>query len=210
LENSTWTSDAFYLLARSTGGHVHDVQQCRLGVSPTLRRWRALDSWGQVVGEVRGVDTDRHHFEVVWGTRGVGVYTTANTSYRSAEWRPSEAERRSFDSWLARRLMNATAVFFRGQGSYRHSRFAFATAPDGLMVAQRSDAAWRVAHQESHEADWPVFQPRVIVDMNTDGVPEIIYHFSEYDDGVGHEVVLTSSDAGHSWRAAADNQDRCP
>jgi hypothetical protein len=70
---------------------------------------------------------------------------------------------------------------------------------------------WDVTHiDRASEAEWPVFEHRAIVDMNGDGVPEVIAHFNEQSEGRGYEMVLASSDGGRSFEHVADNHDSCP
>ncbi len=81
-----------------------------------------------------------------------------------------------------------------------------------LLVSRRTAAGeWQVAYvHRANEAEWPLFEHHAIVDMNGDGMPEVIAHFNEQRDGHGHEIVLASVDGGRSFEEIADNHDDCP
>lgn len=220
-----WTSDALLLLGR-VDGHWTEARPCAEGVAPLSRDWNVLDAWGRVVGHARGgVFAGRHQMRVTRGQPGARIYSTG-AGFSSAEWRlaPEEAEgaRRSVLDVIAPMHFPADAelLFFRGTQqpsaasaprAQSPTGFALAIGPAALAVLRSSSLSdWSVVYDTQSPGDWPSYAARTIVDLDRDGTPEVIYHFNEYADGPGHEVVLRSADAGASWAEVGNNADDCP
>ena len=211
--DSDWTSEALYDLARVRQRQISDVPHCQEGMPNFTATWLAIDAWGGVVGQVRGEAKDGHEYVLVSGSRGAGVFVRAKGwAAPSARWIPSAGLRRSAQRWLSslRRDFRAPRFFqTRPPAALRRSLVAlYAT---GFVIAQHQADGWRAAFStELESGDWPQLELRSIVDMNGDGVPELIVHFNEFEDGGGHELVIASADGGDSYREIADNHDDCP
>lgn len=211
---SYWTSEAYLPLAVVTRGRLRAAVKCngKLDSQP----YRAIDAWGQPVGEVRRTTTSTglSSIGLLSGTRGVGVYVRSPNGYPppSAEWQPSRSVRASFDTYLRTKSLGAhpRSRFFRNVAPAQPAEFAVVATDESLAVAIRTPKGWTMVHENGIESDWRVFELRAIVDMNGDGMAEVIYHWNEYADGRGHEVVLSPSRGGTSWREVADNVDDCP
>jgi hypothetical protein len=213
-----WTSDAVLPLALVRGSQIEpDRNQCPEpgGFHPDGVRWHAIDRLGRFVGVVENVNDSMHGtiFRLVSGTRGVGVFVRGPWSASaSAESTPEPALRDGLEHLLGKRGAKREVQFFRAQAPGAPAAFAVVTTRASITVAYAEKQRWRVAFRETYgrSASWPLYQVRAIVDMSGDGVPEIIYHFNEYEDGRGFEVVLAPARGGRRYRQVSDNQDNGP
>jgi hypothetical protein len=213
-----WTSDAILPLALVRGPLVEpDRDQCPEpgGFHPDGVRWQAIDRWGRFVGVVENVNDSVHGtvFRLVSGTRGVGVFVRGPwTAGASAEVASEPALREGLEHLLGKLDKKREVQFFRAQAPGSPHAFAVVTTRMSIIVAYADKQRWRVAFREVYGKiwSWPLYQVRAIVDMSGDGVPEIIYHFNEYEDGRGHEVVLAPTRGGRRYRQVSDNEDNGP
>ncbi|APR76725.1 Hypothetical protein A7982_02072 [Minicystis rosea] len=211
-----WSSDALLPLSVVRGRRVEaDRGQCKQGIWENGSRWHALDRWGRVAGEVEYRETSRGgmRFERVSGSRGAGVFVRGPwRAPRSAAFEPDAAVRASLDQWLGKPQKRREVQFFRAEKGARDNVFAVVTTPVSIMVAYRQGTQWHRAYREVYgENRWhPLYRLSAIVDMNGDGLPEVIYHFNEYDDGRGYEVVLSPKRGGKVYEQIADNRDDGP
>jgi hypothetical protein len=212
-----WTSEAILPLALIRGSRVEpDRDQCPEpgGFHPDGVRWRAIDRWGRFVGVVENAHDSMRGtiFRLVSGTRGVGVFVrgpwSASTSAESA---PEPALRAALERLLGKLGSKREVQFFRAQALGAPDAFAVVTTRASITVAYAEKKRWHVAFRESYGRrwTWPLYQVRAIVDMSGDGLPEIIYHFNEYEDGRGYEVVLAAT-RGRRYRQVSDNEDNGP
>ena len=210
-----WTSDALLPLSLVRGRRVEaDRGQCK-SIWENGSRWHTLDRWGRVVGEVEYRETSRGgmRFERVSGSRGAGLFVRGPwRAPASAALEPDPAARASLHQWLGKPQKRREITFFQASKGARAKVFAVVTTPTSIMVAYRKGTQWHRAYREVYgENRWhPLYRLRAIVDMNGDGLPEVIYHFNEYADGRGFEVVLSPKRGGQVYEQTADNQDNGP
>jgi len=134
-------------------GLVSAGKECCKGWGKIGTRWRSVDAWGRVVGEVEVVEsqyfenTGCHELKLKTrqGIEGSGIFASVDGGWRppaSARWTPTAAERRSLWSFIdqAERLL----VTFKKQDP-REPYF-----PDGLRMPPREKRAlfFRVPRRE--------------------------------------------------------------
>jgi hypothetical protein len=150
---------------------------------------------------------------LVSGTRGAGVYVRGawRTPVSAAIEAPA-AVRAAFERWLGKRERAREVQFFRAGAAGAPEVLAFAVTRSTVTVAYAEGNRWHRAFRESYgpEAGWPLYALRAIVDMNGDGLPEVVYHFNEYEDGRGYEVTLAARRGGRSYEQVTDNRDDGP
>ncbi len=94
-------------------------------------------------------------------------------------------------------------VFFRARpkdgGVFE---YAIVTTALTLSLAQRDESGkWKIAYRDNgHASLFPLFEIRAIVDMNDDGVPEILYRFGRTDESPGYDVILGTGATPKRWR----------
>jgi hypothetical protein len=178
-------------------------------------RLRSLDRWGQVTGELMQDEwTERRR--LLAGTNGVGLYVAAAcwaSPTITAEWHaPSAAQvalRTTLDASNVSRANRSIAYFHRTSAPL--GDFAAVASPTTLRIMRPTTAGtWIVAYQDNLTAPYPVFSLRSILDINGDGMPEVIYHTADSVNGPGHDVVLATSNQGATWFIQADNEDTGP
>ena len=210
---SFWTSEAILPLVVVRNGKVEaDIGQCsqEVGLHPDGQRWRSVNRWGKKVGMVANIESG---FETVSGTRGVGVFVRGATpTFKSFEWVPDVATRKSLVEavgWRAAKEARDVA-FFQSQSGRQWSVVA---GKSSIALIGLTDGKWKRLYRASSatpEATWQLYKLAAVVDMNDDGTPEVVYHFSEYEDGRGHEVVLGATGKKGRWREIATNEDTGP
>lgn len=208
-----WTSDAQLTLAVVRGGRIErDSGQCTAPFG-SGRTFQAIDLWGKPTGVVsfESADDVGDFVATVSGSRGANVFVRPGASFVSAEWSPDAPTRRAFELVLGDRIAKQAQIeFFHARVS---DEYAVVASRHSLAVYARRHGRWRRVYRTSvaqrPRQPWPTYGVRAIVDMNGDGVPEIIYHFAEYRDGRGFEVVLGKR-ARTGWRELADNEDTGP
>lgn len=204
-----FTSDALLPLAIVRNGKLEDDRgQCPEEVFPEGQRWAAINRFGRVVGTVAGTTTPRgvQKYHAVSGTAGAGVYVRGRrTPFASFAWTPPPGERGRVIKAIGARVPREVTFFHAGE-----RRFAVVVERSTFTVAERdTKGTWRRRYHEKNFVGFPVYGLRAIVDMDGDGMPEIVQHFSEYDDGRGFEIVLARRPKG-DWDAVASNQDTGP
>jgi hypothetical protein len=211
-----WTSDALLPLALVRGPRVEaDRDQCREKGHGNGERWHTIDRWGRVTGEVELLDTEHggERFRLVSGSHGAGVFVRGPwRAPVSAALEPEPALRASLERWLGKRDEKREIQFFRASRPGAPEAFAVVTTPRSITVAYADGTKWRRAFREVYdEGRWhPLHRLSAIVDMNGDGLPEVIYHFNEYADGRGFEVVLAPKRGGRVYEEASNNRDDGP
>jgi hypothetical protein len=191
-------------------------------------RWRAIDSYGQVVGHAELSARDRYDVtrceEVamtrVDGADGVGLFASQAGPWRPAAtlaWTPDAAERASL-ARLVEGLQSmvdasgapaaAPLLFFRTPASAsRPSAGHVVIGGDVLVVATLEPGGrWRLDYFENAIAARgrarTSFRPLAVFDMDGDGWPEVVFHMSFGDSW--SDVVL-HSDSDDAWRQAAES-----
>ncbi len=216
-----WTSEALLPLALVRGAAIEpDKDQCPepAGFHAAGVRWQAIDLWGRPAGVVENAEDARgvSILRLVSGTRGSGVFVRgAWTAGPSAEGLPDEAQRDALSRWLGKSRAPREVQFFRAHASQvprAPATFAVVVRRASILVAYAEGKRWHVAFRETYGKGtrWPLYRVRAIADMNGDGLPEIVYHFNEYEDGRGHEVVLAPTRGGRRYHQASDNEDDGP
>jgi len=87
-------------------------------------QWKALDRWGQIVGEARVKDGKLYditkcfelELEIIKGDKGAGLFTDIHGQYRpqpSPEWKPSKEQQEQFAEFIK----NAQVLAVPGQSS---------------------------------------------------------------------------------------------
>ena len=145
--------------------------------------------------------------ELVSGKRGIDVWVAGPTEFRptpSAEWRPSAAEQAGLPA-LVKTLENAMVpgpqwegcdrkvaevskrvLFFHSKESDERVHERAVVGGPLLIVAERDPArgnAWIATFVDTTDANACLpaqFTPKGVVDLNQDGVPEVVVHT---DDG---------------------------
>lgn len=202
-------------------------------------RWRALDAFGQVVGQATVASRERYDVTGCYeatlarteGSEGAGLYVAGpwNAS-ASAAWTPTAEERVSFDRFAAEvahiihsgiaptAVPPAGAIFFQARAESGAVAKRFAVVGGRALFIARFDgpsgdgrqASWRLAWidedslgVQSGAAAPRTFQPIAVVDMDGDGIPEVIAHV---DLGDSWSDIVIRMQAGEGiWRKAAES-----
>jgi hypothetical protein len=203
-----WTSDAILTLAIVRHGTIErDAGQCPEagGFHPAGKKLAAIDRWGRTVGVVENRNDETHgtDFRLVAGSRGVNVYVDAAVPKRVvAEWKPPASERTKALRAVGISAPRDVAFFHGGK-----RELAVVVDRRSVVVAERTHGEWRLIHREAGTATAPIAL-RAIVDMNGDGIPEIIIHVSEGRNLLGYDAVLGAK--GTRFRRISDNEDTGP
>jgi hypothetical protein len=216
---TVWTSDACLHIAFVRRGvieprksHCDDAVDGYVG---RFGRFSAIDRWGKVVGTViRPEIAPCSPMSLVSGTRGTGIYvqTDGTWSTPSAFADPSPEVRRSLDRLLKGGEPVREILFFRARKEGAPPELAAVTTRDSVKILYLDgEGQFRVAFQQrTRSARWPIFRVAAIVDMNGDGLPEVILHFSEYATGRGHEILLAPTHNGRRYAEVSNNEDEGP
>lgn len=209
-----WTSEAVLPLVVVRNGKIEaDIGQCSKDIDfhEDGVRWKAIDRWGKQVGTVANVNDSQHGttFKTVTGNRGTGVYVRGVVpTFKSASWSPDVDTRKSLVAAVGPRVQKEAkdVAFFKSDDG---DEYAVVAGRSSMLVMTRNGDAWkRVFRTTQRNPEWSTFSIKAIVDMDGDGTPEIVYHFSEYADGRGHEVVIGKATSGkRRWKELANNED---
>jgi hypothetical protein len=168
--------------------------------------WTALDRFGQFAGTGRVAKGEYYavtkcvelELELLSGTRGVDLWVAGSMDFHaapSAEWRPTPAERAGLTA-LVKTLEGAmlpgpawqgcdTKVAELSESDERVHERAVVGGPL-LVIAERDPqrgGAWIASFVDTTDANACLpaqFTPKAVVDLNQDGVPEVVVHT---DDG---------------------------
>lgn len=203
-----FTSDALLPLALVRAGRIEaEHGQCPEDFFPKGQTWSALDRWGKVVGAVaNATDKGGMHHKVVSGSAGARVFVRGRKApYASFAWKAPASEKKKVIAAIGAKVVREVAFF---QTSAR--KFAVVVERSTFSIAERDDkGAWKRRFHQKNFVGFPVYGLRAVFDMDGDGVPEIVQHFSEDATGHGFEVVL-SRKANGDWHEVASNQDTGP
>jgi len=203
-----YTSDAILTLAIVQGKTIaRDKGQCGDDFFPEGQKWSAIDRFGKTVGVVANANEGKGgmHLRVLSGSAGAHVYVrNRKTAFTSAEWKAPDGEREKVLSAIGAKLPREV-VFFQSASK----QFAIVVERSTFSVAELITGKWKRRYHDKNFAGFPVFAVRAVVDMNDDGMPEIIQHFSEDASGHGFEIVLARKPNGE-WDDVASNEDTGP
>ncbi len=210
-----WTSEAVLPLVVVRNGKIEaDIGQCSRDVElhEDGVRWKAIDRWGKQVGTVANVNDEKHGtaFKTVTGNRGTGVYVRGVVpTFKSASWSPDVETRKSLVLAVGQKVQKEAkdVAFFKTDGG---DEYAVVAGRSSLLVMTKKGESWKRVFRTTQKApEWNTFSIKAIVDMDDDGVPEIIYHYAAQADGTGHEVVVGKNSKGR-WKELANNEDNGP
>jgi hypothetical protein len=217
---TVWTSDACLHIAFVRGGVIEPRKsRCDDAIDGYVGRFghfSAIDRWGKIVGNVMRPETAPcAPMALMSGTRGTGIYVRtdgASWSVPSAYSDPPPDVRRSLDRLLKGGEPVREILFFHARKEGAPPELAAVTTRDSVKILYLDgEGQFRVAYQlRVRSARWPIFRVAAIVDMNGDGVPEVILHFSEYASGRGHEILLGPSHGGRRYAEVSNNEDEGP
>ncbi len=214
-------------LATFDGRELRSVDAgCGASWSAPAARWRALDSWGQLVGHAvtsggEGYAVTQSYelaLTITDGTSGAGLYVSEDspwTATPSAEWAPSAAQRELYQRFLGRfsrlfreqRASNSeedrrSTMFFRASSGSNQAFFAV-TAGRSLMIS-RFDATrsqWGIVTlhtAQARSASGNSFALEAVFDADHDGWPEIFVHHDEHD-AFWNDAIFSTHNEGNSW-----------
>jgi hypothetical protein len=181
----------------------------------TFGRLEAIDRWGQPVGVVfHTSETGRDVFKLLKGSRGTGIFVRTvgkPWAVSSAAASPSPEAKRAVERWLGG-IKPRELVFFKADKPGAATDLAVVTTRDAFRVLYLDESdKLRFAYEKlAGPARWPVYRLGAVVDMNGDGLPEVIVHFNEYEDGRGHEILLAPTHGGRHYAEVSDNEDDGP
>jgi hypothetical protein len=178
-------------------------------------RWRALDAWGQIVGELEMRKTELYPvtgcreatMRRVSGTEGANLFVSADSAFTprpSARWEPSSKQRGELHTLigtLAKAMIPDREIAALGEAAFGTTFFTAPADPEVSMVQQArwaivagpvfiaarlSDTGWKVMNVKGAVFDLggsrrDVYRVVSIVDMNGDGVPEIVLRTNSSD-----------------------------
>jgi hypothetical protein len=196
-------------------------------------RWRALDSWGQVLGDAAVVKREiydvTHCAELtlskVPGAGATTLYVSADSAWHAAPppaFTPPASAAAALAGLAAARIddravrgaplhpecaaIRERTRFFVAAGG---RRYGVATSNVGYLVARLDGDSWTVVASEltaPHKPDdYRCYRPVAVFDMNGDGTPEVVLRQSA-GEAWGDLVVgraPVSDGAGESWHVAA-------
>lgn len=203
-----FTSDALLTLAIVRNGTIErDDGQCDepFGKGQT---WSAINRFGKVVGTVADATspTAGMHWKTVSGTQGAHVYVRGRKApYASAAWSAPAGEKKKVLTDIGAKVAREVEFFQSGE-----RRFAIVVERSTFSIAEKDlKGHWKRKYHQKNFVGFPVYALRAVLDMNGDGMPEVIQHFSEDAQGHGFEVVLARK-ANGDWHEIASNEDTGP
>lgn len=210
---SFWTSETMLPLAVVRDGKIEtDVGQCGKDVAFSSGvRFRSIDRWGKIVGTVETENDNGNAFKSVTGNKGTGIYVRGVVpKFKSASWAPDIDTRRALVLAVGTKVAKEAkdVAFFRNEGG---DAFAVVAGKSSVVVMAKKDESWkRVYRVTQPDPQWNHFSVKAIVDMNDDGMPEIIYHYASSSDGTGYEVLIGRTGKKGRWSEIANNEDTGP
>jgi hypothetical protein len=201
------------LLQRGTVASPTD-SACRSWAQPD-QRWNALDRWGTVVGKVKVTVLDRYdvtncdevYVDTVKGNQGAGIFVRGDyKAPASARATLSSSQRRQLRAIIAKRDKNVVALsksHFAKSAAFSKrmmtfvdrdgTKRAFIGGVTASIYKLDINDVWKLEWTEKRTNgpnEWVIgFSPIAVLDIDGDGVPEIIYHsnFGEwYGDSTMH------------------------
>jgi hypothetical protein len=196
-------------------------------------RWRALDGWGQVLGEAVVMKRDVYDvtrcaeltLSKVPGADATTIYVSADSAWRAAPpsaFTPTATAAASLAGLAAARIddrairggalhpecaaIRDRTRFFVAPGG---RRYGVATSNVGYLLARLDGDGWTVVMSElttPHKPDdYRCYRPVAVFDMNGDGTPEVVLRQSAGE--VWGDLVVgrapADEGAGESWHVAA-------
>ena len=192
-----------------------------------LSHWKAVDSFGQVTGVFRVAGSDLYdvtqcHEVFFEGQKGEGpgvLFVSEDSGWapgKSAMWKPSLAEKKHFERFvggveqsfidkkptgLAGPLGRRTLYFDLPATEGRPQHWAVSGGPILVVAYLGAHGHWKASTVRPPLGLARSYKPVSVLDMNGDGVPELVYHS---DDGPSYaDAVLSLNPASLGWDDAA-------
>lgn len=194
-----------------------------------LSHWKAVDSFGQVTGVFRVAGSDLYdvtqcHEVFFEGQKGEGpgvLFVSEDSGWaqgKSAMWKPSLAEKKHFERFLggveqsfidkkpaglAGPLGRRTLYFDVPALAGRPQHWAVSGGPILVVAYLGAHGHWKASTVRPPLGLAKSYKPVSVLDMNGDGVPELVYHS---DDGPSYaDAVLSLNPASLGWDDAAES-----
>jgi hypothetical protein len=194
-----------------------------------LSHWKAVDSFGQVTGVFRVAGSDLYdvtqcHEVFFEGQKGEGpgvLFVSEDSGWapgKSAMWKPSVAEKKHFERFLggveqsfidkkpvgvAAPLGRRTLYFDVPAVAGRPQHWAVSGGPILVVAYLGAHGKWKASTVRPPLGLAKSYKPVSVLDMNGDGVPELVYHS---DDGPSYaDAVLSLNPASLGWDDAAES-----
>jgi hypothetical protein len=192
-----------------------------------LSHWKAVDAWGQVTGVFRVAGSDLYdvtqcHEVFFEGQKGEGpgvLFVSEDSGWKpgkSALWKASAAEKKRFESFVggveqtfvdkkpqgvAGPLARRTLYFDVPAVEGRPQHWAISGGPILVVAYLGEHGHWKASTVRPPLGLAKSYKPVSVVDMNGDGVPELVYHS---DDGPSYaDAVLSLNPGSMAWDDAA-------
>jgi len=211
-------------LAVERGGVLakHGDRACR-SWGPVGSRWRELDVFGRIAGEVTINRRDFYEYSGcdelsvrrASGHRGAGVFVDARAPYREPlvkSWQPDEDAMRALEAVARAHQEKIRNVIPRLHVPFEKRVLFFewpATGERHAVVGGRSlivlvfrQGRWDVVFEEKppkNRSQDEGYRALVVTDMNGDGRPEIVFHFKE-ESGEWYGDFTLSLGSDGVWR----------
>lgn len=194
-----------------------------------MSHWKAVDAWGQVTGVFRVAGSDLYdvtqcHEVFFEGQKGEGpgvLFVSEDSGWKpgkSAMWKPSVAESKRFERFvgtveqsfidkkpegLAGPLARRTLYFNVPAAAGRPERWALSGGPILVVAYLGAHGHWKASTVRPPLGLARSYKPVSVVDMNGDGIPELVYHS---DDGPSYaDAVMSLNPGSMSWDDAAES-----
>lgn len=194
-----------------------------------MSHWKAVDQWGQVTGVFRVAGSDLYdvtqcHEVFFEGQKGEGpgvLFVSEDSGWaqgKSAMWKPSIAEKKRFERFVggveqsfidkkpqgkAGPLGRRTLYFDVPAASGRPQHWAVSGGPILVVAYLGERGHWKASTVRPPLGLAKSYKPVSVLDMNGDGVPELVYHS---DDGPSFaDAVLSLNPGSLGWDDAAES-----
>jgi hypothetical protein len=194
-----------------------------------LSHWKAVDSFGQVTGVFRVAGSDLYdvtqcHEVFFEGQKGEGpsaLFVSEDSGWapgKSAMWKPSLAEKKHFERFLggveqsfidkkptglAGPLGRRTLYFDLPAAAGRPQHWAVSGGPILVVAYLGAHGHWKASTVRPPLGLAKSYKPVSVLDMNGDGVPELVYHS---DDGPSYaDAVLSLNPSSLGWDDTAES-----
>jgi hypothetical protein len=194
-----------------------------------MSHWKAVDAFGQVTGVFRVAGSDLYdvtqcHEVFFEGQKGEGpgvLFVSEDSGWtagKSAMWKPAVAEKKRFERFvtgveqsfidkkpvgLAGPLGRRTLYFDLPAAAGRPQHWALSGGPILVVAYLGEHGHWKASTVRPPLGLAKSYKPVSVLDMNGDGVPELVYHS---DDGPSYaDAVLSLNPASLAWDDAAES-----